>query len=193
MKAKIIMVVLIILLFLGLCSAVYFWYKEKNKPPVSKVEYITVEKVKEVEKIKKIPVPGPEKIITVDKEKIVEKIKMPDWFKANKEEQAIASGSIEPYKGKTNVVATINTKTGVGNIVAKQEPLSFLGLENDKELYAKVGYSTRRETQISVGGRWLFVRVGKIKIGGYAEGKTNFGYENNSTTGEASAGLMITY
>jgi hypothetical protein len=118
---------------------------------------------------------------------------MPDWFTQSADEQAIASAVIEAYKGKTNVVSTLNVKTGVGQIVAKQEPLSFMGFENDKEIYTKIGYSTKKETQVTVGGRWLFGRVGGIKAGLYGEGKAGFASDETKTTGEASAGIILTY
>lgn len=193
MKTKIVTGLVGFFLLLAVVSMTYLWYKEKNKPPTSTVQYVTVEKVKTVEKIKKVEVPGPERIITIEKEKIVEKINLPDWFSKDKDEQAIATGVIEPYKGKTDVIATLNTKTGIGNIIAKQEPLSFFGFGNDKELYGKLGYSTTKEMQVVVGGRFLFVRVGGFKVGAYAEGRAGFSTNESKGTQEATAGLMITY
>ena len=181
------------LLLLATVSAIYAWYKEKNKPVTSQIEYVKVPEIKEVVKIKKVEVPGPERIVTVEKIKIVEKLKLPEWFAENTDEQAIATGEVQPYEGKTNVVATLNTKTGVGGIIVKQEPLSFAGFVNDKEIYLKGGYTTSREVEITGGGRWLFARVGSIKIGGYAEARGQFATNENNTAGQAAAGLMITY
>ena len=193
LKNKIIIGSIIFLLLLATASAIYAWYKEKNKPVTSQIEYVKVPEIKEVVKIKKVEVPGPERIVTVEKVKIVEKLKLPEWFAENTDEQAIATGEVQPYEGKTNVVATLNTKTGVGGIIVKQEPLSFAGFVNDKEIYLKGGYTTSREVEITGGGRWLFARVGSIKIGAYAEARGQFATNENNTAGQAAAGLMITY
>lgn len=181
------------LMLLATVSAIYAWYKEKNKPITSQIEYVKVPEIKEVVKLKKVEVPGPETIVTVEKIKIVEKLSLPEWFSKDQDEQAIATGEVQPYEGKTNVVATLNIKTGTGNIIVKQEPLSFLGFANEKEIYGKIGYSTARELETVVGGRWLFARMGKIKIGGYAEGRAEFATNENNTTGRASAGIILTY
>lgn len=193
LKNKIFVSLAMFLMLLATVSAVRAWYIERNKPPVSQIEYVKVPEIKEVVKIKKVEVPGPERIVTVEKIKIVEKLKLPEWFAENTDEQAIATGEVQPYEGKTNVVATLNTKTGVGGIIVKQEPLSFTGFVNDKEIYLKGGYTTSREIEITAGGRWLFARVGSIKIGGYAEARGQFATNDNNTAGQAAAGLMITY
>jgi hypothetical protein len=181
------------LMLLATVSAIRAWYIERNKPPVSQIEYVKVPEIKEVIKVKRVEVPGPERIVTVEKIKIVEKLKLPEWFATNADEQAIATGEVQPYEGKTNVVATLNTKTGVGGIIVKQEPLSLAGFINDKELYLKGGYTTSREIEVTGGGRWLFARVGKIKIGGYVEAKGQFASSDNGTTGHAVAGIAIVY
>ena len=155
LKNKIITGLIMFLLLLATVSAIYAWYKEKNKPVISQIEYVKVPEIKEVVKLKRVEVPGPERIVTVEKIKIVEKLNLPEWFSKNQDEQAIATGEVQPYDGKTNVVATLNTKTGVGNIIVKQEPLSFLGFVNDKEIYGKIGYTTTKELETVVGGRWF--------------------------------------
>lgn len=194
MKTKIITGLIIVFLSIALLSAVYAWYQERNKPPVSKTEYIEVEKVKEVEKIKKVIVPI-EKIVTIEKIKLVEKVKMPDWFVQNADEQAIASGIAVSHTEDTNVICTVNTKTGIGNLVMKQEPQKFVGLPNEKQIYAKAGYTTNKEAEVTIGADWKFLRVGKIKIGMFGEGRASIG---NGETGnhypvEAIAGVIITY
>lgn len=154
---------------LALMSALYAWYGERNKPPVSQKVYIPVEQIKEVEKIKRVEVPGPEKIVTIEKKVIQEKIKLPDWF-LDETEQAIATGVIAPYEGKTNVVATLNTETGVGNIIAKQMPQPFMSFENKKELGVRAGYTTDgAKAHTSIYGRWNFMRVGNVHMGMYGE------------------------
>jgi len=95
---------------LALMSALYAWYGERNKPPVSQKVYIPVEQIKEVEKIKRVEVPGPEKIVTIEKKVIVEKLKLPEWFMAETE-QAIATAVIPPYDGDTQAMTPPITPT----------------------------------------------------------------------------------
>lgn len=194
LKIKIIAGLVIGLLLLIASSTIYFWYQEKNKPPVSKVEYIKVPEIKEVIKIKRVEVPI-EKIVTIEKEVLVEKIKMPEWFRTDTNKQAIATAVIAPYEGNTNAIAVVDTKSGVGEIVVKQEELSLVGFANDKGLYAKAGYSTNAETQITIGADWRFARIGKIKVGVFGEGRAAFGNKEtgNHQAVDAVAGVVITY
>jgi|LSQX01.3.fsa_nt_gb hypothetical protein len=189
MKTKIISGLIIILLIIALISAVKAWYNEKNKPVLTKTEYVQVEKIKEIEKIKKVEVPV-EKIVTIEKEVVVEKLKLPDWFADDERKQVIAVVTIPPYEGETTTVATIDTETGIGDIIAKQELLSFAGLINEKNLYGKVGFTTKKETNVTIGGQWKFVRVGKTKIGVYAEAQSYIGKDSELF---AVGGLLITF
>jgi hypothetical protein len=170
MKSKIIMGVVIFVLSLATISALYAWYSGRNKPPVSQIEYIKVPEIKETIKIKKVEVPGPERIITIEKEIVVEKLKLPDWVKTDANKQVIATAEIAPYEGKTNAAAILDTKTGASEIIAKQVPLSLFGFENKKEIGVRVGYSTDEwEMRSTVFGRWSFARIGNIHLGIYGE------------------------
>jgi hypothetical protein len=165
-RVKIVVGILIGLLLIATGSAFYFWYK---KPTGSTTTYIKVPEIKEVIKIKRVEVPGPERVVTIEKKVIVEKLNLPSWFKDNIDEQAIATAVIESYKGKTNTVATLNTKTGVGQIIAKQDPLPLLGFLNDKEVGVRAGINIKGEMVTSLYGQWDFARVGNFKIGVYAD------------------------
>jgi hypothetical protein len=120
------------------------------------------------------------------------KVQMPAWFKEDSNKQAIATAVIEPYKGKTNTVAIIDTSTGVGEIIAKQEPLSLMGFVNEKKIYAKAGYSTNAETQVTFGVKWNFARVGGVEIGVFGEGRAAFGQKETGSRYpvEAVAGVI---
>lgn len=158
-----------IIITLAFMSAIYAWYGERNKPPMSQTEYVNVPEIKEVVKIKRVEVPGPEKIVTIEKKVLVEKIKLPEWFLAETE-QAIATAVIPPYEGKTNVISTLNTETGIGNIIAKQEPLPFMQFENKKEAGVRVGYTTDgAKAHTTIYGRWNFMRIGNVHLGLYGE------------------------
>jgi len=188
---KVIISILSVLLLLAVSSSVYFWFAGQRAPAISKKEYVPAPQIKTVEKIKRVEVPGPERIVTIEKQVIVEKLKLPDWVKSDENKQVTATAEIQPYEGKTNAVSVLDTKTGISEIIAKQVPLPFVALINDKELYAKIGYSTSRETKVSVGGRYLFGRLGKIKVGFYGEGQA--AADGNRSAGEAVAGVVITY
>lgn len=164
---KIIIGVLAFLLIVATASSLYFWFK--RPPATNTVEYVKVPEIKVVTKIKRVEVPGPERIVTIEKQTIVEKLGLPDWLRTNADEQAIATAAIEPYKGKTNAVAVLNVKTGVGQIVAKQEPLPLFGFVNDKEIGIRAGMDIKGQVVTSVYGQWDFARVGNVHVGIYAD------------------------
>jgi hypothetical protein len=87
-------------------------------------------------------------IITVEKEVVVEKLKLPDWIKTDENKQVVATAEIVAYKGKTDAVAILDTKTGASEIVAKQVPLPLVGFENDKELGLRAGVSLKGSTEV---------------------------------------------
>lgn len=179
---KIINAVLGIIALVAVISAVYFWYHKQtvvNNPTV----YVPQKQIQIVEKIKRVEVPV-EKIVTLEKLVAVEKLHLPEWIKDNADKQIVATAVIEPYEGKTNAVATIDIKTGVSEIIAKQEPLSLFGLVNDKRIYGRIGYDTHSKTQVSLGAKWDFVRVGSMPIGVFIEG-------SNRNDGEAIVGIEI--
>jgi len=170
LKGKIIMACVIALLIIAAGSAIYAWYAEWSKPRASRIEYVKVPEIKEVIKIKRVSVPGPERIITIEKEVIVEKLKLPDWVKTDANKQVIATAEIQPHDGITNAAAIMDMKTGASEIIAKQLPPAFMAFENKKELGMRVGYSTDEWSMRStVYGRWSFARIGKVHLGLYAE------------------------
>jgi hypothetical protein len=173
MLSKIIPWILSVIALIAIASATVAWYKAQNQKPVSTVEYIKVPQIKTVTKIKEVKVPGPTQIITVEKEVVVEKLKLPDWIKTDENKQVVATAEIAAYKGKTDAVAILDTKTGASEIVAKQVPLPLVGFENDKELGLRAGVSLKGSTEVGVYGRWSFLRVGNIHLGVYGEANTN--------------------
>jgi hypothetical protein len=164
---KIIWEVLLLVTLIAVSSALYFWLK---KPPATNtVEYVNIPEIKEVIKIKRVEIPGPERIVTIEKTVIVEKLKLPDWIANNPDEQALATAVIAPYKGKTNAVALLNTKTGVGQIVAKQEPLPLFGFVNDREVGVRAGVDMKGQPETTIYGSWTFVRVGAVHLSVYGD------------------------
>jgi hypothetical protein len=185
---KYIIGILSFLLLLAVVSGVYVWYKTGHSV-LNTTTYTPAPQIKVVTKIKTVKVPVKE-VITIEKEVIVEKLKLPDWIKNNADEQAIATAAIPAYKGTTNAVAVLNTKTGSSQIVAKQEPMSLFGFANEKEIGVRAGIDVKGATVSSVYGRWDFARVGSVYVGVY--GDASFG-SNVSSSGDAKVQLNIGY
>lgn len=140
-----------LIITLAFVSAIWAWYGEHNKPPISNTVYVPVKEIKEVEKIKRVEIPGPERVVTIEKQVVVEKLKLPDWIKTDANKQVIATAEIEPFEGKTNAAAILDTKTGASEIIAKQIPLSFAAFENKKELGVRAGYRDMQLAELKVG------------------------------------------
>ena len=166
-RIKILIILLASVGILSTVSAFRNWIKPPNV--ITQTEYVTVPEIKEVIKIKRVEVPGPERIITIEKEKIVEKLHLPEWFFVD-DIQAIATAVVTSYEGNTNVVATLNTETGAGSIIAKREPMSFMALESKTLFYLKPGISTRGDFPISAGVHRQLLRIKNVHIGAYGEG-----------------------
>ena len=180
---KVYLTILGSLLFLVISAGLYSWYADPPAP-ISTVQYVKPPEIREVVKIQRVTVPGPEKVITVEKKVLVEKIKLPDWF-LDETEQAIATAVIPPYEGKTNIIATLNTETGAGNIIARQEKLSLFAFENNKEAGVRAGISSDKFSKTAtVFGRWQFLRVGNTHLGLYGEANSD---------GEGVAQIEFTY
>lgn len=173
MKTKIITGSIIVVLSIALIAMVQAWYKERFKEVIPQIKYVEVKKVKYIDKIKKVEVPI-EKIVTYEKSVIVKKVNgLPTWFVENADEQAIATADLPETKGGYEVIGTMNTKTGVGNIIAKEKPRSLFGLPNEKEIGVRAGYNNKLEQNVSIYGRWNFFRVGNVHLSAYGEGSQN--------------------
>jgi hypothetical protein len=66
---------------------------------------------------------------------------------------------------------TIVDGKGKTEILAKQQPLSFFGLENRGALGCRWGYSSRAadKTELNGYGNWNFLRIGAAHTGFYGE------------------------
>lgn len=164
--------VLMILAILALGSMLWNTFKPSS-PPIN--EWSPAPGIRTVEKIKHVYVPGPKQIVTIEKEKVVEKLKLPDSIAKNPDEQIIATAEISPHRAKTDVVATLNTATGEGHIVARPRKPPFFEFVSEKEIGVRAGLSTDG-TAADVFARWDFVRIGGANIGLYGEaGATSTG------------------
>lgn len=158
-----------VLAILAGASMTYFHFKKQD--PVNMVQYSPGSEMRETVKIKRVEVPI-ERIITIEKEKVVEKLKLPDEIAKDPDRQVIATTKVPAYEGDTNVVAVVNTKTGEGSMVVKQEPMSTFAFENKKELGGRFGYvagESGLKQQVDCYGRWTVVRIGRVHVGVYGE------------------------
>lgn len=150
-------------------ACVVAWYRGNHSPPnPPKTQYIYVPQVKEVEKIKRVEIPV-EKIVVIEKNAAVSKLDLPDEIKNDNNKQVTASGVVPPYDGDTNVLAIIDTQTGVSSISAKQVPLPFFDFEMKRAIGVRYGYSTKYGSQADAYGRIDFFRIAGIHLGVYGE------------------------
>lgn len=181
---------LLILFLVASTSAVVAWYKYQTKPVTSTTTWVPVPVIKTVEKIKKVNIPGPERIVVVEKQVIVEKLKLPEPLASDPNKQFTATAAIPPYEGTTNVVSMIDTKTGVSEILAKQVPLPFFAFEDKKEIGVRVGLNSHSEIEANFYGRWSFLRVGSVHFAAYGE---SGGYGGNDSQYNSKLQLEVSY
>jgi len=160
-------IIILLLLFAGIIYAISW-----HKAPENNQVYIEPTQIREVVKwkIKKVMVPVEFKNIPVlNKEDVVKRIQgLPESFTTNPDEQAATTGEVKPWKGKTNVVSIINTKTGNSHLYTKQIPLPFFQFKNEGEWGGEAGYSDRGKTGA------IFVKDNLVRIGafdGYIRGE----------------------
>ena len=182
MKAKIFISAIIIVAFFVGVATIHAWYTGMFPKVIN--QWLPAPPIKTVEKIKKVTVPGPTQIVTIEKQVVVEKLKLPDWIKNDADEQVIATAKIPAYDGDTDAAALLNTKTGIGEIIAKQEPLSLFSLESKAEIGGKVGWNTDGKNVLKGYGKWDFLRFEKFHLGVYGEGYTDF---TGTVKGDAGA------
>lgn len=174
-----------VVVILALGSYLWSVYGAKAKLPEN--QWSTPPQIREVVKIQRVMVPGPKEVVTIEKEKVVEKLKLPDEVAKNPDVQVIATAEIPAHRASTDVVATLNTQTGEGGIIAKPRKPPFFEFVNEKEIGVRYGVSTKGNAA-DVFGRWDFVRVGGASVGVYGEaGATDQGRT------QAKAQLSVSY
>lgn len=165
-KGNIIIGVLVVVCGLLAVSMLKGWYKPA--PVVNSTSYTQAPQIKEVVKIQRVEVPGPPVIQTIEKTTIVERLKLPDEIAKNSSKNVIATGVIDPYEGKTNVIGILDSKTGEGSIITKQEPLPLFAFKNSKEIGARGGIGLHGQ-EANLYGRYTFFRIGSFHVAAYGE------------------------
>lgn len=169
LSLKTVAIIALCVLVLICGSLAYFHFKKPAT--VNQEAYTPAPEIKQVVKIKRVEVPV-EKIVTIEKKVIVEKLKLPDEIGKNPDKQIIATAVVEPYEGKTNAVAIMDTRTGEGSISVKQEPLSTFEFENQKAIGGRAGYVSDKDgirQQVDFYAHYTFLRVWRVHLGIYGE------------------------
>jgi hypothetical protein len=169
LSLKAVLIVLCCVLAIACASLAYFHFK--TPVAVNAEAYTPAPEIKETVKIKRIEVPV-EKIITIEKEKVVERLHLGDDIGRNPDKQIVATAVVEPYEGKTNAVAVMDTRTGEGSISVKQEPLSTFEFKNQKAIGGRAGYVTDKDgirQQVDFYAHYTFLRVWRVHLGIYGE------------------------
>lgn len=169
LSLKGVLIVVCCVLAIACASLAYFHFKKPVS--VNPEVYTPAQEIKQTVKIKRVEVPI-EKIVTIEKQVIVEKLKLPDEIGKNPDKQVIATAVVEPYEGKTNAVAIVDTKTGEGSISVKQEPLPVFAFKNEKAVGGRYGYVADKDgmkQQVDFYGHFTFLRVWGVHVGVYGE------------------------
>lgn len=164
----------LVVVFLAL-SALWGWYRKPQVINVPYNVYVPVPQIQEVVKVKKEYVYVDKgQVQVLNKEEAIKRLDgFPAGIKDDKDKQITSTGVIPPYKGKTNVVNVIDTKSGISEIMAKQVALPLFAIEQERYAGVRIG-STGQVTGFI---EWGFARVGKLHAGAYGQYGTKDGAE----------------
>lgn len=123
-------------------------------PPIIKPVYHTI--------------PGPVQIRIIEKTIFKDKLVLPDWVNKDTEIAIISSGVVSPYRGKTNVLSLLNTRTGEGDLLVKQVPLPIFEFEQYRMVGLRTGFDGKG-SKSEVYGEWKFFRVADSHFGLYGD------------------------
>lgn len=162
---------ILLILLAAICITSIGWNMVKPANPVNNTGWTQPKEPKEVVKIERVIVPGPTQILTIEKPVIVEKLKLPETFKNNTSAHAIAAAELQPSKAGYNVVATLETKNGigVGGILAKERERSLIGLPSNLSAGMRYGGVTDGRQEAQIYGKYQPLRVGNLYLGLYGE------------------------
>jgi len=150
----------------AISGAIWQWYHPKT---VNTHTWFTVKEVKHVDKIRRVMVPGPKEVQVIEKEKIVKELILPAWIANDPNKQIIATAEVPAYKGKTDVVASLDLTSGKSDMLIKQKPIPFFSLDSELAIGAGYGISSDKGQMVEVHGRYTFLRLGNVYIQGYGE------------------------
>jgi hypothetical protein len=167
-KTKITIIVAIVILIIFV--TVWSWYH--HPVTLSKTEYTKVTPIPAAAKLSSVNLPV-KQIVALEKKAVSKKLKLSDEIANDDKKQIVATAQTPATDttGKTDILAVMDTTTGVTEISAKQEPLSFFALENKKAIGLRYGFSTASKInyEADIYGRWDVLRVGAVHLGLYGE------------------------
>jgi hypothetical protein len=99
------------------------WFHIPQSPQVD--EFKPVVEIKKAKKIQKIMVPV-ERVKVLEKEKSVKELKLPEIIAKDESKQVTATAEVTAYKGTTEVITTIDTRTGETEVLARKKPMPLL-------------------------------------------------------------------
>jgi hypothetical protein len=150
--------------------AVYSWYHPAEI--LSKTQFTALPPIPTAANIPTVNIPV-NHIVALDKKTVSKKLKLPDEIANDEKEQVVATAQTPATDttGKTDIVAVTDTDTGKTEIVAKQEPLSFFALENNKAIGLRYGFGSSSKINYEADAyvRWDVVRLGSVHLGLYGE------------------------
>ena len=166
-------ITLLVTVGLAVAALLYGWYK----PPqtITRTEYVKVPDIRETVKIKRVEIPI-EKIVTIEKIVVVDRLNLPAWIRDDESKQVIATGDFPSTRGGYTAAAIIDTKTGEGQIVAKEKRQPFFAWLNEKEIGGVYGLSTDSPRDWLAYGQWTPGRVGPIHGAIYTDGGPSRGF-----------------
>lgn len=163
---------LAIVAIIAVCSALWNWYHPRTQT-VTKTEYKTQTEEKVVEKIKRITVPGPERIVTIEKPVIVRELGLPQSVADDPNQQIVANAETTTEDGDIiSSVAIMDAPPGqpaTVTIIAKEKPQQLFGFPSNIEAGVRYGLSTKTAQEGNIFARWQFLRIGKVYMGAYGE------------------------
>jgi len=163
-----------------LASSIWAW----RKNPVTNEVFTEVPKIVTKVKYVRVPVAGG-KIQALEKEEVVKQIPgLPETIINDDKIQITSTGKIAPYEGQTHVVNVLDVETGVSNILAKQVPLGFFGLDRNRAVGFRALMHTSGNPQADIFVEWGLIRLGRVNIELYGEGNIRLG-DNIITEGKA--------
>lgn len=169
--------IILICAIIAAVSAVVNWYRPAKM--LTTQQFIPVPQIKEITKVQRVTIPGPEKIVVIQKDEAAEELDLPADVVNDPAKQLTATADIPPSEGGSQCVAVINTTTGESSMIAKEKPLPLFGLPSKWEVGARYGWDTSSNNPNKLAGdihaRWQFLRVGPVKAGVYSELNTEPG------------------
>lgn len=164
--------VIVGLVILLIISCIVAWYRGQGERIIPKTVYVPTTEIKEVIKLKRVEIPV-EKIVVIEKDAASKTLDLPPEIRNDASKQITATGVIPPYEGKTNVLAVIDTGTGVSSILAKQEPLQAVDFISNRHIGLRGGIDFDNGYCGELYASYDFLRIMSTTIGLYGEIETD--------------------